>query len=53
MQSPSPIVEIRSVSKSYRRGSHVVPVLSDITFDIARGSSSPSWGLQGPARAPC
>ena len=30
----SPIVEIRNLSKSYRRGTQVVPVLHDITFDI-------------------
>ena len=34
MDGESPIVEIRSLSKSYRRGSQIVPVLKDITFDI-------------------
>jgi putative ABC transport system ATP-binding protein len=29
-----PIVEIRNLNKSYRRGTQVVPVLHDITFDI-------------------
>ena len=28
------IVEIRNLSKSYRRGSQIVPVLNDISFDI-------------------
>ena len=28
------IVEIRNLSKSYRRGSQIVPVLHDISFDI-------------------
>ena len=28
------IVEIRNVSKSYRRGSYMIPVLRDINFDI-------------------
>ncbi len=28
------IVEIRNVNKSYRRGTQIVPVLHDITFDI-------------------
>jgi putative ABC transport system ATP-binding protein len=29
-----PIVEIRNLSKSYRRGTQIVPVLHDISFDI-------------------
>lgn len=35
MEGKIPIVEIRHLSKSYRRGTQVVPVLHDITFDIA------------------
>jgi len=34
MQGNTPIVEIRNLSKSYHRGTQVVPVLHDITFDI-------------------
>jgi putative ABC transport system ATP-binding protein len=34
MQGKTPIVEIRNLSKSYRRGTQIVPVLHDITFDI-------------------
>src|SRR5512139_4082867 len=34
MNAEAPIVEIRNLSKSYRRGSQIVPVLNDITFDI-------------------
>ncbi len=34
MEGKRPIVEIRHVNKSYRRGTQVVPVLHDITFDI-------------------
>jgi putative ABC transport system ATP-binding protein len=34
MEEHKPIVEIRSLNKSYRRGTQVVPVLHDITFDI-------------------
>ncbi|MCX7136737.1 MAG: ABC transporter ATP-binding protein [Proteobacteria bacterium] len=32
-----PVVEIRNLVKSYRRGGQVVPVLTNITFDIAAG----------------
>jgi putative ABC transport system ATP-binding protein len=33
-EGKTPIVEIRNLNKSYRRGTQVVPVLHDITFDI-------------------
>jgi putative ABC transport system ATP-binding protein len=41
-----PIVEIRNLSKSYRRGDQVVPVLNDISFDVATGEF---LGLMGPS----
>jgi putative ABC transport system ATP-binding protein len=34
MEENKPIVEIRNINKSYRRGTQIVPVLHDITFDI-------------------
>jgi putative ABC transport system ATP-binding protein len=34
MEALSPIVEIKNLNKSYRRGTQIVPVLHDITFDI-------------------
>jgi putative ABC transport system ATP-binding protein len=34
MEGPVPIVEIRNLNKSYHRGTQIVPVLHDITFDI-------------------
>lgn len=40
------IVEIRNLSKSYRRGDQVVPVLNDISFDVATGEF---LGLMGPS----
>lgn len=36
MDSEPPIVEIKNLHKSYRRGSQIVPVLNDITFDIGQ-----------------
>jgi putative ABC transport system ATP-binding protein len=40
------IVEIRNIFKSYRRGSQIVPVLEDITFDI---NKSEFIALMGPS----
>jgi len=34
IEGKTPIVEIRNLNKSYRRGTQIVPVLHDITFDI-------------------
>jgi len=34
----TPIVEIKNLYKSYHRQNLVVPVLYDITFDIAEGN---------------
>jgi putative ABC transport system ATP-binding protein len=34
MQGNRPIVEIRNLNKSYQRGTQIVPVLHEITFDI-------------------
>jgi putative ABC transport system ATP-binding protein len=42
----TPIVELRHVFKSYRRGGQVVPVLYDLSFDIADGEF---LGLMGPS----
>jgi len=41
-----PLISIRNVTKSYRRGGQVVPVLNDITLDIAAGEF---LGLMGPS----
>jgi putative ABC transport system ATP-binding protein len=41
-----PIVRIRDLSKSYRRGGQVVPVLTGITLDIPAGDFI---GLMGPS----
>ncbi len=46
-----PIVEIRNVSKSYRRGSQIVPVLENITFDIAEGEFLALMGPSGSGKS--
>jgi len=42
----NPIVQIRGVSKSYRRDSNTVPVLNNITLDVPEGEFV---GLMGPS----
>jgi len=44
------IVEVRHLYKSYRRGSLVVPVLHDITFDIAAGEFLALMGPSGSGK---
>jgi putative ABC transport system ATP-binding protein len=44
------IVEVRQLYKSYRRGSLVVPVLHDITFDIAAGEFLALMGPSGSGK---
>jgi putative ABC transport system ATP-binding protein len=46
-----PIVEIHNLSKSYRRGGQVVPVLSDITLDIAAGEFVALMGPSGSGKS--
>ena len=45
-----PIVEIRNLFKSYHRESLVVPVLHDITFDIAEGEFLALMGPSGSGK---
>ncbi len=42
----SPLVEIKNLSKAYRRGTQLVPVLEDINLDIAAGEF---FALMGPS----
>ncbi len=49
-QKPA-IVEIQHVSKSYRRGSQVVPVLQEISFDIGEGEFLALMGPSGSGKS--
>ena len=46
-----PIVQIRHLTKSYRRGGEVVPVLTDITFDIPCGEFIALMGPSGSGKS--
>lgn len=43
---PNPIVQVRGVSKTYRRDSMAIPVLRDISLDVPEGEF---LGLMGPS----
>ena len=49
-QQKNTIVEIRNVYKSYHRESLIVPVLHDITFDIAEGEFLALMGPSGSGK---
>ncbi|HJV34878.1 ABC transporter ATP-binding protein [Geomonas sp.] len=49
--SDTPIVQIRDLSKSYRRGSQVIPVLTGINFDISRGEFVALMGPSGSGKS--
>jgi putative ABC transport system ATP-binding protein len=51
MEPPKAIVEIHHLSKSYRRGSQLIPVLQDITFDIAEGEFLALMGPSGSGKS--
>jgi ABC-type lipoprotein export system ATPase subunit len=50
-ESKSPIVEIRNVTKCYHRDHLVVPVLHDISFDIAEGEFLALMGPSGSGKS--
>ena len=47
----TPIVEIRHLFKSYRRGGQIVPVLHDLSFDIAQGEFLALMGPSGSGKS--
>ena len=51
MESKALIVEIEHVNKSYRRGTHVIPVLVDINLDIAEGEFLALMGPSGSGKS--
>jgi putative ABC transport system ATP-binding protein len=51
MSSATPIVDIRRISKSYRRGSQVIPVLEDISLSIAAAEFLALMGPSGSGKS--
>jgi putative ABC transport system ATP-binding protein len=45
------IVEIRNIAKSYRRGGQIVPVLTDLSFDIPEGEFVALMGPSGSGKS--
>src|SRR5918998_3290780 len=48
---PESLVEIRNLSKAYRRGGQIVPVLSDITLNITAGDFVALMGPSGSGKS--
>ncbi len=48
---PRAIVEINNLSKSYHKGSQIVPVLNDLTFDIKEGEFLALMGPSGSGKS--
>jgi putative ABC transport system ATP-binding protein len=51
MENKTPIVEIEHLNKSYRRGTHMIPVLVDINLDIAEGEFLALMGPSGSGKS--
>jgi putative ABC transport system ATP-binding protein len=47
----TPLITISHLSKSYRRGDQIIPVLTDITFDIAAGEFLALIGPSGSGKS--
>ena len=46
-----PLIEVAHLSKAYRRGDQIIPVLTDITFDIAAGEFLALIGPSGSGKS--
>jgi putative ABC transport system ATP-binding protein len=51
MEGKAPIVEIEHVNKSYSRGTHIIPVLENITLDITEGEFLALMGPSGSGKS--
>ena len=51
MKYKAPLVEIKNLYKSYRRGSQIIPVLENITFDIEDGEFLALMGPSGSGKS--
>lgn len=51
MESKKPIIEIRDLYKSYRRGNLIIPVLENISFDIADNEFLALMGPSGSGKS--
>ena len=47
------VVQVRSVSKIFKRDAFQVTALDDVSIDIAKGEFLASWAHQGRARRRC
>lgn len=51
MEYKAPLVEIKNLSKSYRRGNQIIPVLENITFAIEEGEFLALMGPSGSGKS--